>query len=273
MNLTLRVKTPDQRFIVKQARPWVEKYDHLAAPWDRNLFEQAFYHRLATNPVVASYLPKLLGSDPASRILVLEDLGEAADFSDIYSGARIRDQDADALADFLRTLHDTTEGSFHPDLRNCEMRQLNHEHIYLVPLAAHNGLSLERFEPGLGQVADRLKSDEVYVRKVTETGIRYLADGSCLLHGDYFPGSWLRTHHGPRVIDPEFCYFGDREFDVGCAIAHFVIAEAVPAARRFVAAYGADCPKMAWVTRYAAAEVMRRIMGVAQLPLPPTTGH
>ena len=37
MNLTLRVQTDRRSLLVKQARPWVEKYDHIPAPWDRIL--------------------------------------------------------------------------------------------------------------------------------------------------------------------------------------------------------------------------------------------
>ena len=47
MNLTLRVRTDRRRFVLKQARPWVEKYDGIAAPWERSLVEQRFYQFVA----------------------------------------------------------------------------------------------------------------------------------------------------------------------------------------------------------------------------------
>ena len=37
MNLTLRIRTDRRSVVLKQARPWVEKYDHIEAPWDRGL--------------------------------------------------------------------------------------------------------------------------------------------------------------------------------------------------------------------------------------------
>ncbi|MEM9408364.1 MAG: aminoglycoside phosphotransferase, partial [Acidobacteriota bacterium] len=37
MNLTLRVTTDRRSLIVKQSRPWVEKYDVIEAPFDRML--------------------------------------------------------------------------------------------------------------------------------------------------------------------------------------------------------------------------------------------
>ena len=56
---------------------------------------------------------------------------------------------------------------------------------------------------------------------------RYLAhEGSSLIHGDLFPGSLLQTGSGElRVIDPEFCFCGDPEFDIGVFYAHLLLSE------------------------------------------------
>ena len=53
-------------------------------------------------------------------------------------------------------------------------------------------------------------------------GERYLRqNGSSLIHGDLFPGSLLQTGSGElRVIDPEFCFCGDPEFDIGVFYAN-----------------------------------------------------
>ena len=98
------------------------------------------------------------------------------------------------------------------------------------------------------------------------------------MHADYFPGSWLRTADGLRVIDPEFSFPGDPEVDLGCALAHLALAgQPRTRADRLLGAYSADGNELdpIWLARYAAVEVMRRLIGVAQLPLPPTdsTGH
>jgi 5-methylthioribose kinase len=151
------------------------------------------------------------------------------------------------------------------------MRALNHEHIFRVPLAGGNGLPLDDYEPGLAKAAAELRGDADYCAIVAESGERYLADGSCLVHGDYFPGSWLRTERGLRVIDPEFAFPGDPEVDVGCALAHLALARQPAAvAERLQKSYVGDGearldPK--WLARFAAVEVMRRLIGVAQLPL------
>src|SRR6516164_9544926 len=106
MNLTLRVRTDRRSVVLKQARPWVEKYDHIEAPWDRGLSERWFYERVATIPGVAGWMPRLLASDPAGRVLLLEDLEGASDMTDVYGGGRLEPEEVDRLALVLRALHD-----------------------------------------------------------------------------------------------------------------------------------------------------------------------
>lgn len=276
MNLTLRIVTNTQSLILKQARPWVEKYDHIPAPWDRILYEQGFYQRINSIPAVAAAMPSLIASDAHARVIVLEDLGTASDFSRVYSGTPLAKSDRDALAVYLAALHTETHNDADPEFVNREMRLLNHEHMFVVPLAEDNGLDLEPYEPGLSESAELLRSDMAFIDRVQKTGERYLADGPCLLHGDYFPGSWLQTPHGVRIIDPEFCFYGDPEFDLGVCLAHFRLAKRpVGDAVAFLESYrgrahGIDLQER-WIARYASIEIMRRILGVAQLPIAPTT--
>jgi 5-methylthioribose kinase len=277
MNLTLRIETQQRSFVLKQSRPWVEKYDTISAPWDRSLFEARFYERTRGLPGVSDRMPALLHSDAEARVLMLEDLVGARDLTPLYRGDALRESEIDALGDYLRRLHRGTAGSTDlSQLTNREMRALNHEHVFRVPLADDNGLDLEGLAPGLADAARKLSRDDRYRQLVAETGTRYLRDGDCLLHGDYFPGSWLRTRGGLRVIDPEFAFLGDREVDVGCALAHLALADQPESSRqRLRECYESNGdPKLepVWLARYAATEVMRRLIGVAQLPLPEVRG-
>ena len=43
----LRVQTAERSFILKQSRPWVEKYPAIPAPEERVLVEAAFYEPLS----------------------------------------------------------------------------------------------------------------------------------------------------------------------------------------------------------------------------------
>lgn len=277
MNLILRVKTGQRSFIVKQSRPWVEKYDTIAAPWDRMLFEQRFYRRVSRVPGVAQRMPRVLAADPDARVIVLEDMGDAADFTDLYRGWAAYDRDVRTLAGYLRALHDASEGEPDPEFANREMRALNRQHIFVIPLDSDNGIDLDGHELWLNDAANRLRSDAAYVERVSELGERYLADGNFLLHGDYFPGSWLRAEDGLRVIDPEFCFFGDREWDLGVCVAHLRLAsQDFDFAKAFLSAYQEDDIDTVFdvdlVRDFAAVEIMRRLLGVAQLPIPPSQG-
>ena len=276
MNLTLRVRTATRSVILKQSRPWVEKYDHIEAPWHRSRFEQAFYRRAAEINGALERMPRLLGADREACALLLEDLVGADDFTSMYSGGSISADELEELANFAAALHEATEGDPDPALANREMRALNHQHIYEIPLQEDNGLALDGHEPGLDAAAARLKCDTAFVERTYETGRRYLADGRHLVHGDYFPGSWLRTEGGVRIIDPEFCFYGDAEFDLGFAIAHFALCKQPEStAAAFLESYRhkrAVQLDNCWIARFSAAEIMRRLIGVAQLPIPPSGG-
>ena len=93
-----------------------------------------------------------------------------------------------------------------------------------------------------------------------------MADGATLLHGDFFPGSWLRTPLGLAAIDPEFCFLGPAEYDLGVLMAHFLFTDHEALLPVFRAMYGGRCD---WrlAEAFAGAELMRRVIGVAQLPL------
>lgn len=276
MNLTLLVSTNRRRVVLKQARPWVEKYDHIEAPWDRMEFERRFYERVAPVGEVASRMPKLLRADSEARCILIEALDDASDFTSLYAGGGIGPEEIEELIVYLAALHGATRGAPDSAFANRDMRRLNHQHIFCIPLDVENGLDLERFEPGLNAAAERLKGDKGNVDAVAELGKRYLADGPALVHGDFFPGSWLRSRQGVRVIDPEFCFYGDPEFDLGVWVAHLALARQPAQVRdRVLSSYeqlAAMPVDQALVARYAATEIMRRLIGVAQLPIPTTEG-
>ncbi len=281
MNLTLRVTTSTGSLIVKQSRPWVARYPHIPAPAQRTGVEYCFYQRVAGIAGVAERMPLILGFDEAAHVLVLEDLGRLSDLSAVYRGVDLPESALADLASFLAKLHRGTRGRADPALANRAMRRLNHEHIFVVPIDPDNGLDLDRHEAGLKDAARELIGDRAVVARIRDLGERYLCDGPCLLHGDYFPGSWLETEAGVRIIDPEFCYFGDPEFDIGVALAHLRMADPSGdlAVRWLAASLDAYDEVCGWalddrlVTQYAAVEIIRRLIGVAQLPILRTAGR
>ena len=272
MNCVLRVATSRRTFILKQSRPWVEKYPGVAAPWDRALVEAQFYREVAPRQTVADFIPALLGFDPEERLLLLEDLGAAQDFTFVYAGPWPEPAELNRLVDFLIALHTAFRD---PELAalfsNTEMRALNHEHIFALPLRRHNVLDLDAITAGLAGLARRLQDDSQYCAEMLSLGQRYLdvSRGVCLIHGDYFPGSWLRARQSVYVIDPEFCFYGPPEWDLGVMAAHLYIAGQPQATVdglfcRYVASASVDRTR---ALQFAGVEIMRRLIGVAQLPV------
>jgi 5-methylthioribose kinase len=255
MNLVLRVETGARTLIVKQSRPWVERYPTLDAPADRALVEARFYDVVAGSHAIASRMPRLLGVDPTSRLLLLQDLGPAADMSDAYTSHPLTPPEIEALLGWLAALHDL-EPPRDNTLTNHAMRALNHLHIFDLPLRP----------PATDDGAAWLRSDLAYVAAVRTLGERYLADGPTLVHGDFYPGSWVRTERGPMVLDPEFGHLGEPAFDVGVAVAHLTLAGAGDALSQALQAYRRSV-NVELVRGFAGAELMRRLLGVARLPL------
>jgi len=272
MNCVLRVATSERSFILKQSRPWVEKYSSVVAPWDRALIEARFYREVEPRQTVARYLPKLMGFDAEERLLMLEDLGEAQDLTFVYSdGSRPDEAELDRMTDFLIALHtEFRSPELADEFSNLELRVLNYEHIFALPLRKDNGLDLDAITPGLSALAIRLQTDPAYCREVSSLGERYLdtSRGVCLIHGDFFPGSWLSVRQTVYVIDPEFCFYGPPEWDLGVMAAHLYLAGQSPSSIKALFSSYAEVASLdrSLALQFAGVEIMRRLIGVAQLP-------
>ncbi|MDH3641004.1 MAG: phosphotransferase [Gammaproteobacteria bacterium] len=275
MNRTLRAQVGERSFILKQSVPFVAKYPQIPAPQGRIEVEARFYTAIAETAAIASRMPSVLGYDAASHLLCLEDLGTGLDFTDLYQSQDIDQTDALAtLVHWLSNLHalSIVAGNLRDGLENLAMRELNHAHIFEIPLDSNNGLTLS---PGLAEIAARFAGDDQLKEKARELGDLYLGrstrdDPAVLLHGDFYPGSWLRhATDGVRIIDPEFGFVGPPEFDVGVLLAHLLLCGYSSAASAALLG-GYQQPSgfdNALANAFAGMEIIRRLLGVAQLPL------
>ena len=276
MNCTLRVRTASRSLIVKQARPYVEKYPSVAAPTERAVMEGRFYRETAHNPDLRAAMPALLDVDEAEHLLVLEDLGQATDFTTCYqTGQVLPAADVAALTTYLSVLHNQFRTDQpDPAFANQAMRQLNHEHLFDYPFRADNGFDLDGVQPGLRALAQPYQHNPALTSAARQLGQRYLADvpgqSVTLLHGDFYPGSWLQTGGGVKVIDPEFCFYGPPEFDLGVMLAHLHLARQPEAVHRQVRAgyVRPDGFDEQLLHQFMGVEMLRRLIGLAQLPLP-----
>ena len=70
MNVVLRVKTNLRSFIAKQSRPYVQKYQDVAAPVNRIDVEYQFY-ATATNESITKHTPKILAYNKAHNLSLI----------------------------------------------------------------------------------------------------------------------------------------------------------------------------------------------------------
>lgn len=271
MNFTLRVDTGKRTFIIKQSRNYVEKYPQVEAPEKRALKEAKFYELTSKNTHLKAMMPKLIAVDKVNNVLQLEDLGSGKDYTYIYKkGKTIPENDFSELMDFAAQLHtEITAKSVKNPVANRKMRKLNHEHIFLYPFMENNDIDLDAIMPGLAAVGDSVKKDKTLQERLKTLGDLYLADGNHLLHGDYFPGSWLKTNNGIKIIDPEFCFFGCAEFEIGVTIAHLRMADQPEKLVKMALNRYKERAKLDenLCKKFTSAEILRRILGLAQLPL------
>ena len=271
MNYTLRLTVEDKTFIIKQARPYVEKYPTIAAPEERILVESEFYQIISSNDFLSHHMPKILFSDAENHILLMEDLGQANDFSSLYKkGNSLNIDDVKMCAVFLNELHTDFKGDAKNDLMtNHKLKVLNHEHIFVYPFMENNGLDLDTITPGLQELAKKYKNDINLKYKVENLGKEYLADGDILLHGDYYPGSWLNTKQGLMVIDPEFAFYGKAEFDLGVLHAHLHLAQQPEEVFGVLDKFYKKSKEFnaQLFQQFIGIEIIRRLIGLAQLPL------
>ncbi len=268
MNLTLRARFVSGSLIVKQANPFVQKFPSIPAPVERAEVEAGFLKTIGKDEELKNHMPSLLFHEPENHILVMEDLGTSSDFTGYYNAQEvIPEKDVQFLLEFLQCLH--PKGNDMVSIANTEMRALNHFHIFKFPFDRSNGFDLENVQPGLAKLADKtIYSNRTIEQQANKLGTRYLeSGGTALLHGDFFPGSWLNTQRGIKIIDPEFCFTGPAEFDLGVLLAHLILCGSDPKKAVADLEYYGGNMDMDLTRGFAATEMLRRIFGVAQLPL------
>ena len=265
MNLVLRIETNQGSYILKQAKSYVRKYPQIPAPIHRIEIEYQFLKQLTGNSFLASLSPKVLQYDAPNHLMLLEDLGEGSDFLSLYGGQRqLKNEEVKHLVDYLMHLHQLQITNFPA---TGAMRTLNHEHIFNFPFLEENGVDLDSIQPGLQEVSLSYKTDLLLKQGIQALGNRYLADGKVLIHGDYYPGSWLQVPSGIKIIDPEFGGLGDAEFDLGVFLAHLDLSQQAEDLSAQVQIQYTLPVDWSLVQQYRGVEILRRLIGIAQLPV------
>lgn len=287
MNVVLRVYLHDRSIVLKQSRPFVQRYPSIAAPEDRVLAEIGFY-KLLHSPArggansVSERMPALLASSESHYLIALEDLGPSSDYTSLYGKGTIDSEGTKRVfaqaATWLCDLHQLPTPQ-NNSLGCVALRRLNHEHMFVLPMADPPHVDLEQISVGLSSESMSIRTDLQVRAAMEQLGTHYIdtnassGEQRCLLHGDFYPGSWLQTESGIRIIDPEFCFVGPAEFDLGVLAAHFEFccpsgdASSIDCILEQYVSGGSPKIDRKLAYRFAGAELIRRTIGVAQLPL------
>ncbi len=259
-------------FVLKQARPALERFPEYTVSTERIIFE-ARYYELTERFDQDGVRPRVLHFDPVERILVLEDLGHAERLDHALARGGDVAPALGLLAGFLGAVH---AGTRNPDLAarfaNDDMRRLHGEHIFVLPYR-ENDFPLPA---GLRESAREIWCDHTLVNAIGAAHARYLEPLGALVHGDVQPSNVLLDGQRPVLLDAEIAHVGDPAFDVGTLLAHVLLADcARPGAQagRLItgiwSAYSAShpdgAPSFADAARYAGIEMLRRTIGAARV--------
>lgn len=273
INWVRRARLADGRsWIVKQARPALERFPQYQVSTERIVFE-ARYLELARSLHGGGICPEILHFNERERVLILEDLGDAERLDQRLARGWDARGVAASLGGFLGAVHAATgDPALAERFRNDAMRRLHGDHIFVLPFAP-NDFPLH---PAVAERARALQSDD-FRGIAADAYARYLEPRGALLHGDVQAGNVLLPPGGPKLLDAEIAHVGDPAFDLGTLVAHLLMADiaagtpdrALPSAAEAWSAYRAGNrggPRFADVARYAGLEVLRRTVGAARIP-------
>lgn len=252
--------------IIKQSPPYCAKFEDIPAPENRIFAERDFYKIANTSIKVKKFSPQILGFDSDSRIMYMTDLGVGSDFDFCYDHTRINKEALDKLVGYLNSLHliDCAKIEF----ENFKMRELNHAYIFDLPFnGRNNAINLDEVTHGLTEISEKLRSDVKLQEIIIKLGHRYHNEGDKLVHGDFYPRSWLTTNNGLFVIDPEFGFKGLAEFDLGVFCSHLAMSAQLQSGLSSIKdSYYLEFDNNLMLD-FCAVEILRRLLYVSQLPV------
>ena len=268
MNVVIRLQTEERSLILKQSRPFVQKYPQIPAPLSRIRVEYLFYQAIASCAGLAEAMPQILHYDVSNHLLIMEDLGTVQDYTSIYQqDVDLARNKLEKLVCFLSELHKISPKDLEVFPDNLALRKLNHEHIFMYPFMPNNGFDLDQVTPGLEALSDKFRADISLIPIVQKMGGLYLSSGNHLLHGDFYPGSWIEKEGQPMILDPEFAFVGLAEFDLGVMYAHLLMGGTSETTIDLELRSYAGKLDHTLMQAFCGIEIFRRIMGLAQLPL------
>ena len=245
--------------------------------------------------------PTLLAVDLEHAAIVLEDLRE----HEVWRTALVNGRHVEGVAEQLgrycaRTLLGTSDLVMDPARRkslaaqfvNPELCSITEELVFTAPYVES---ASNRYDDAAAELAAGLRADLPMRRAAAQLLWEFRTRHEALVHGDLHTGSIMVADGDARVIDPEFAFFGPMAYDTGNVVANLAFAairHQEMGQDRFadtVTGYAhefwqalTDEVRVVWPTtqpwdqiftanllgdtgRYAATELVRRIVGLAHV--------
>lgn len=300
LNVVHRVTGSAGSVIVKHAPPYLRVVgDAWPLTQDRTRIEA---QALALHAQMAPGRgPSLLAVDLEHAAIVLEDLsGHEVWRTSLLNGRDVADV-AEQLGRYCaRTLLGTSDLVMDPARRkslsaqfvNPELCAITEELVFIAPYVQAES---NRYDDAAAELAASLRADLPMRRAAAQLLWEFRTRREALVHGDLHTGSIMVADGDARVIDLEFAFFGPMAYDTGnllanlafSAIAHQEVGQngfattVTGYAHQFWQAL-ADEVRVLWPTgqpwdpifmanlladtgRYAATELVRRIVGLAHV--------
>jgi 5-methylthioribose kinase len=280
INWVRRVRSGRRSWVVKQARPALERFPQYRVSTERIVFEARWLETVRALDD-AEVCPRVACFDAAARVLVLEDLGTAPRLDALLAGGgpaatELAASAASRLAGFLGRVHGATrDPGLAARFANDEMRRLHGDHVFVLPFR-ENDFPLPA---PVRARAEGLWRDPHLAEATAAAYRRYLEPRGALVHGDVQAGNVLLAERGAVLLDAEIAHVGDPAFDLGTLFAHLwlpAVARGVPDAAgpavdaawaAYAGAAGAAPGLREAALRYAAIEMLRRTLGAARVPV------
>lgn len=277
INWVRRVRSTarERSFVVKQARPALERFPEYRVSTERIEFEARWYETVARFDR-DGICPRVHHFDSERKTLVLEDLAPAESLDGLLSRGGDASQVTPALGRFLGEVHaGTRDPALAARFSNAEMRHLHGEHIFALPFRGGEF----PLSPAVERRAQAVIADADLLRRIGAAYSRYLDGALALVHGDVQPTNVLVAQGRPKLIDAEIAHVGDPAFDVGQLVGHLWLRAlargdaraAAPAVgalwSSYSTAHGGALPfGFGDALVHAGVEMLRRTLGAARIP-------
>ena len=280
MNLVLKVFHHGKYYVVKHSPPWVYKYPGISAPQNRSFHEAQFYQRFVNQTELKDQMPEFIGYHSEHHVVILAYIENSYNGSVFYYHPSIVGIPSDLIRQIIKyfaELHQI-KIDMSESWENKDLKLLNYQHIFVLPYQLDQIQTLEKFCLGLSDIGRRVSHNKDLIDVVSQLGAAYLkAPPEVLLHGDLYPGSLVISKNKVYVIDPEFSFYGQKEYDLSIFFAHhLILGGSLDDIYAFIDLYlnysnenDKDLHasfKVELCLGFIGCEILRRLLGAARLP-------